>query len=155
MNSQKKLKCNHGINKKGECKKKPGPSRRRSKKPSRRRSKKPSRRRSKKPSRRRSKKPSRRRSKKPSRRRSKKPSRRRSKKPSRRRSKKPSRRRSKKPSRRRTIYMTANRCKEELKDKIKIIKREGIYTGKQAVAIAYSMIGKKYLKCKKFFTKRK
>ena len=50
-------------------------------------------------------------------------------------------------------YMTVAKCKEALQEKIRIIKREGKYSGKQAVAIAYSMIGKKYPNCKKVFSR--
>ena len=123
--SNKKQNCSHGVKKLGGCKKKPG------RKPgSRRRSSKPSRKR-------RSSKPSRRR-------RSSKPSRKR-------RSSKPgSRRRSKKPSKK-NVYMKLD-CNAELKEKIKINTREynnGKYSSrKQAIAVAYSQIKKKYPQCK-------
>ena len=76
---------------------------------------------------------------------------------SRRRSKRRSRRRSKRRSRRRSrshkrSYMTLARCKTALKEKIKINMREynnGKYSNrKQAIAVAYSQIKKKYPQCK-------
>jgi len=51
----------------------------------------------------------------------------------------------------RKVYMTSSRCKQALQDKIRLIKREGKYGNKQSVAIAYSMVGKKYPNCKKIF----
>ena len=59
--------------------------------------------------------------------------------------------RTKKPK----VYMTVKRCKDTLKQKIITIKREGKYSGKQAVAIAYSMTSRKHPNCKKLFDKRK
>jgi hypothetical protein len=66
-----------------------------------------------------------------------------------------SRRKSRPPvkSRRRSrSYMTLARCKSALNDKIKINMREyneGKYANrKQAIAIAYSQINKKYPQCK-------
>ena len=68
-----------------------------------------------------------------------------------------SRRRSKRRSRRRSrshkrSYMTLARCKTALKEKIKINMREynnGKYSNrKQAIAVAYSQIKKKYPQCK-------
>ena len=144
-----KLKCPYGVKKSGECKKKPGPkSRRRSRRSSRRRS----RRRSRKVSRRRSsrRRSSRRRSRRRlSRRRSRKVSRRRL---SRRRSRKVSRRRSSRPRSRKSKYMTVSRCKDELKDKIRVNIGEyndGKYVSRsQAIAVAYAQIKKKYPQCK-------
>ena len=52
------------------------------------------------------------------------------------------------------LYMTVKRCKDTLKEKIIKIKREGKYSGKQAVAIAYSMTSRKHPNCKKLFDKR-
>ena len=51
----------------------------------------------------------------------------------------------------RRVYMTSRKCKEALQDKIRLIKRERKYGNKQSVAIAYSMVGKKYPNCKKIF----
>jgi hypothetical protein len=59
-----------------------------------------------------------------------------------------SRRRRSHSRRRKTTYMTLARCKEELKEKIKINTREyndGKYANrKQAIAVAYSQIKRKY-----------
>ena len=61
----------------------------------------------------------------------------------------PSKQRSRKPSK--NTYMTTSRCKTVLQDKIRTIIRERKYGNKQSVAIAYSMVGKKYPNCKKIF----
>ena len=58
-------------------------------------------------------------------------------------------------TKKRKVYMTVKRCKDTLKQKIITIKREGKYSGKQAVAIAYSMTSRKHPNCKKLFDKRK
>lgn len=62
-----------------------------------------------------------------------------------------SRRRSRSVSRKNT-YMTLSRCKEALQEKIRINMREyneGRYVNrKQAIAVAYSQIKKKYPQCK-------
>ena len=113
--------CHHGVKKSGGCKKKSGRKPRRSR--SRRRSRRKSRRRSRKKSRRRSSRRSRKKS-----------------------------RRSPRSRSRKSTYMTLARCKSELKDKIKINMREynnGKYANrKQAIAVAYSQIKKKYPQCK-------
>ena len=53
---------------------------------------------------------------------------------------------------RKSTYMTLSRCKSELKDKIIINTREyneGRYANrKQAIAVAYAQIKKKYPQCK-------
>jgi len=143
--SKNKHNCSHGVKKLGGCKKKPGRkpgSKNRSSKPnSKSRSSKPSRRR-------RSSKPrssKRSRSRRSSKRRSSKRSRRR--RSSKRRS---SKRRSSKRSKK-SVYMKLD-CNAELKEKIKINTREynnGKYSSrKQAIAVAYSQIKKKYPQCK-------
>ena len=74
------------------------------------------------------------------------------------RSKSRSRRKSKRRSRKRkTTYMTEARCKSELKEKIKINMREykeGKYNSRQqAIAVAYSVLSRKYPNCKKIFNR--
>ena len=140
-NSKNKHNCSYGVKKLGGCKKKPGRKRRSNKsRSSKRRS---SRRRS---SKRRSSKPSRKRSR---RRRSSKLSRKR--RSSKRRSSKPSRKRRSSKLSKKSVYMKLD-CNAELKEKIKINTREynnGKYSSrKQAIAVAYSQIKKKYPQCK-------
>jgi hypothetical protein len=77
----------------------------------------------------------------------------RSRRKSRRRSRRKSRSRSRRKSRvRKRSYMTSPRCKSALKEKIRENMREynnGRYANrKQAIAVAYSQINKKYHQCK-------
>jgi hypothetical protein len=62
-------------------------------------------------------------------------------------------------SKRKATYMTQKRCKEVLQKKIKQTTREykdGKFSSrKQAVAVAYSFINKKYPNCKKLFSRRR
>ena len=78
--------------------------------------------------------------------------RKRSKKRKSRRRRKRSKSRSRSRRRSKRVYMTLARCKAELKEKIKINMREyndGKYANrKQAIAIAYSQIQRKYPQCK-------
>jgi len=62
-------------------------------------------------------------------------------------------------SKRKSSYMTAKRCKQVLQEKIKQTTKEyklGQFSSrKPPVAVAYSMINKKYPNCKKVFSRRR
>jgi len=55
--------------------------------------------------------------------------------------------------------MTSKRCKDALQNKIKQTMREyknGKFSSRQqAIAVAYSMINKKYPNCKKLFSRKR
>ena len=63
--------------------------------------------------------------------------------------------RSRRKSRLKATYMTEERCKEALKEKIRINIREykeGKYISRQqAIAVAYSTLSRKHPNCKKIF----
>ena len=135
-------KCLYGYKKDGNCKKKPGPKKSLSRRKSRKSSKKclygykKDGKCKKKPGPKKSR------------------SRRKSRVTSRRRSRNKSRNKSRQ-SKRKSSYMTVKRCKQVLQEKIKQTTKEyksGQFSSrKQAVAVAYSMINKKYPNCKRYF----